>query len=140
MAVDEVVPGSPVPTTVPPAPRVRGASRARIWIGAVVILGALGFLLTQLGNSATYFKTASEAVRDKASLGTNRFRIEGVAKEIAVEVSNEVDETLLLIAGQRVVASVEVSDEYPLEVVEQILQKISLPAGAVEISHVLQVR
>jgi cytochrome c-type biogenesis protein CcmE len=31
-----------------------------------------------LGNATVYFKTADEAVRDRASLGTRRFRVEGV--------------------------------------------------------------
>ena len=30
-----------------------------------------------LGNATVYFKTADEAVRDKAKLGSHRFRIEG---------------------------------------------------------------
>jgi cytochrome c-type biogenesis protein CcmE len=45
----------------------------------LVIAGAIGFLLWQgLGNATVYFKTADEAVRDKESLGTRRFRVEGV--------------------------------------------------------------
>lgn len=46
---------------------------------ALVIAGAIGFLLWQgLGNATVYFKTADEAVRDKESLGSRRFRVEGV--------------------------------------------------------------
>jgi cytochrome c-type biogenesis protein CcmE len=45
----------------------------------LVIAGAIGFLLWQgLGNATVYFKTADEAVRDKESLGSRRFRVEGV--------------------------------------------------------------
>jgi cytochrome c-type biogenesis protein CcmE len=44
----------------------------------VVIVGALGFLLWQGLDSATvYFKTADEAVRERADLGGRRFRVEG---------------------------------------------------------------
>ena len=43
-----------------------------------MILGALGFLLVRgLGDATVYFKTADEAVAQRASLGTRRFRIEG---------------------------------------------------------------
>ena len=65
---------------VPAAPRVRpgGGGRLRIWIGLAVVLAALGFLLFQgIGNATVYFKTANEAVAQKTSLGTKRFRIEG---------------------------------------------------------------
>jgi cytochrome c-type biogenesis protein CcmE len=64
---------------VPAAPPVRGATPRRLWIAAAVIMAALGFLVVKgLGNATVFFKTADEAVRDKASLGTHRFRIEGV--------------------------------------------------------------
>jgi cytochrome c-type biogenesis protein CcmE len=60
-------------------PRPRGGSRTRLVVVGLVIAGAIGYLLWQgLGNATVYFKTADEAVRDKASLGTRRFRIEGV--------------------------------------------------------------
>ena len=66
-------------TTAPPVtPRGTFGSRRRLTIAAVVILAALGFLVFQgLGNATVYFKTADEAVRDKAKLGSHRFRIEG---------------------------------------------------------------
>jgi cytochrome c-type biogenesis protein CcmE len=51
----------------------------RVWISAVVILGALGFLVFKgLGDATVFFKTADEAVRDKAKLADHRFRVEGV--------------------------------------------------------------
>lgn len=64
---------------VPPAPRVAPAgSRRRLWLAGAVIAAALGFLLWQgLGNATVYFRTADEAVADRAQLGTKRFRIEG---------------------------------------------------------------
>lgn len=44
----------------------------------MVIIVALGFLAVQgLSNATQYFKTANQAVADKASLGTREFRIEG---------------------------------------------------------------
>ena len=50
----------------------------RLWLAAVVVLGALGFLLYQgLGNATLYFRTADEAVAQREKLGDRRFRIEG---------------------------------------------------------------
>ena len=66
----------------PPRVRPRSAHRGRLVVVALVIVGAVGFLLWQgLGNATVYFKTADEAVRDKASLGDRRFRVEGVVLE-----------------------------------------------------------
>ena len=53
-------------------------TRTRLWIAGVVVLGALGFLVFQgLGNATLYFRTADEAVAQRAELGDRRFRIEG---------------------------------------------------------------
>ncbi|HUR22849.1 MAG TPA: cytochrome c maturation protein CcmE [Acidimicrobiales bacterium] len=62
------------------AVRPRGRlSRKRVWVAGAVILGALGFLVVQaLGEATVYFKTADEAVAEKAGLGDRRFRIEGL--------------------------------------------------------------
>ena len=63
----------------------------RLWIGAVVILAALGFIVFQgLGNATVFFKTADEAVRDKAELGDRRFRIEGVVVDDPKPQGNDV--------------------------------------------------
>lgn len=64
--------------------RTSRPQRARVVIGVVVVAAAIVFLLTQLGNATTYFKTADEAVRDRASLGSSRFRIEGAVVEGSV--------------------------------------------------------
>jgi cytochrome c-type biogenesis protein CcmE len=66
----------PVRTTPPPP--VRGFSPRRLTIAALVVLGALGFLVYRgLGNATLYFRTADEAVAQKSELGDRRFRIEG---------------------------------------------------------------
>lgn len=73
----------PVPPAVG-APRRRGAflgSRRRQLVAGIVIAGALAFLLLEgLDNATVYFKTADQAVADKASLGTRQFRIEGTVE------------------------------------------------------------
>lgn len=49
-------------------------------LGAVllVIVAALGFLVVKgLGDATTYFKNADEAVAQRSSLGTKRFRLQG---------------------------------------------------------------
>lgn len=64
--------------TTPVRPRGSHASRGRLWGAGLVIVAAIGFLLWQgLGSATVYFKTADEAVAQRASLGTRRFRIEG---------------------------------------------------------------
>src|SRR5262249_11446409 len=42
----------------------------------------------------------------------------GVALQVVVDVPDEMDQALLLLAGQRVIAAIEVGDQYPLEVPE----------------------
>jgi cytochrome c-type biogenesis protein CcmE len=52
--------------------------RRRLAIVLLALAALLGFLAVRsLGASTLYFKTADEAVADKDSLGTRRFRIEG---------------------------------------------------------------
>jgi len=52
--------------------------RRRLWLAGAVVLAALGFLVFQgLGNATLYFRTADEAVAQRAQLGERRFRIEG---------------------------------------------------------------
>ncbi len=47
-------------------------------MAGLVILGALGYLAAEgLSNATVYFKTADQAVAQRPSLGTHRFRIEG---------------------------------------------------------------
>ena len=90
---------APPQMPVPPAPRVRGpraratlGSRARLLAAVVVIVGAIGYLLYEgLGNAAVYFRTADQAVAQKASLGTRRFRIEGTVQPNLHDQGDAVD-------------------------------------------------
>jgi len=57
----------------------------------VVIAAALGLVLVQgLANATVYFKTADQAVADRASLGSDRFRIEGTVQPDVREVAKTV--------------------------------------------------
>jgi cytochrome c-type biogenesis protein CcmE len=50
-------------------------------IAFLVIAGAVSFLLLEgLNNATVYFKTADQAVADKAALGSRQFRIEGTVE------------------------------------------------------------
>jgi cytochrome c-type biogenesis protein CcmE len=55
-----------------------GPSRRRMWVVAVVILAAIGFLLFKgLTSAIVFFKTANEAVAQRATLGNSDFQLEG---------------------------------------------------------------
>ena len=61
--------------------RPRQTKRGRIIVSSVVALAAIGFLVSKgLGSATVYFKTADEAVAQRQSLGTRRFRIEGTVQ------------------------------------------------------------
>ena len=67
-------------------------TRRRLWLAGIVVLAALGFLVFQgLGNATLYFRTADEAVAQRAELGDRRFRIEGDVVDGSVrQVGNDV--------------------------------------------------
>jgi cytochrome c-type biogenesis protein CcmE len=47
----------------------------------VLIIFAIGFVLFQgLNSAALYYRNADEAVRDKSTLGTRRFRVQGTVQ------------------------------------------------------------
>jgi cytochrome c-type biogenesis protein CcmE len=63
-------------------------STRRLWVAGVVVLAALGFLVVRgLGNATLYFRTADEAVAQRAQLGDRRFRIEGTVVPDSVRAS-----------------------------------------------------
>ncbi len=69
--------------------RRAASGRRRYWVVALVVAGAVGFLLAKgLGNSIVYFKTADEAVADRAQLGDRTFRIEGVVVPGTIRQNN----------------------------------------------------
>ena len=61
-------------------------SRLRLGVVLAVIAGALAYLLLQgLGNATLYFRNADEAVAQRESLGTRRFRLQGTVVDGTVE-------------------------------------------------------
>jgi len=69
---------------------LRGHRRRQL-VALLVIAGALGVLIWRgLGNATVYFKTADEAVAQRAKLGTHRFRIEGTVQPGVSQVGENV--------------------------------------------------
>jgi cytochrome c-type biogenesis protein CcmE len=103
----------PVPPAVG-APRRRGAllgNRRRQVVAGLVIAAALAFLLLEgLDNATVYFKTADQAVADKASLGTRQFRIEGTVEP---NVRQQAGTTLFSIVANGVQVAVVDSKQPP---------------------------
>jgi cytochrome c-type biogenesis protein CcmE len=72
-------------------PRLLLGSRRRQLIAFGIIAVGLGFLIFQgLGNATVYFKTADEAVAQRAKLGTHQFRIEGTVQPGVHQVGQDV--------------------------------------------------
>jgi cytochrome c-type biogenesis protein CcmE len=56
-------------------------SRLRLGVVIAVVCGAVAFLLVQgLGNATTFYRNADEVVTERESLGTKRFRLQGVVQ------------------------------------------------------------
>jgi cytochrome c-type biogenesis protein CcmE len=76
-------------------PRTLLGSRRRQVIAFALIIGALLVLVVEgLGNATVYFKTADEAVAQRAKLGTRRFRIEGTVQSDVHQVGQDVSFTI----------------------------------------------
>ncbi len=67
-----------------------GGNNRRVLAFASVLLAAIGFLVVKgLGTASTYFRTADEAVAQVDSLGTRRFRLEGVVVDGSVRTEKK---------------------------------------------------
>lgn len=70
---------------IPPA----RSKRARVFVFLAVILGALGFLVIKgLGDASLYFRQADEAVAQIATIGDERFRIQGIVVDGSITESD----------------------------------------------------
>jgi cytochrome c-type biogenesis protein CcmE len=68
--------------------RTRKGSRPRILVASGLAVAAIAFVLWQgLGGATVYFRTADEAVAQRSSLGTKRFRLEGVVTAGTIQQS-----------------------------------------------------
>lgn len=67
------------PRTEPTTSTGRRRARRRLLVVGLVLVAAFVFLLVEgLGNSLDYYQTVDQALAHKASLGTSRFRLEGL--------------------------------------------------------------
>ena len=94
-------------TATAPAPRVRPAAPAatkwRIAAVVLVVAAAIGFLVFKgLGDATVYFKTADEAVAEKAELGDRRFRVEGAVVTGSVRETSDGVRFEIISAGETV--------------------------------------
>lgn len=100
MALTGPAPADTSPPDSAPAggglPPVAGPVRRRALLGsrrrqigaAVVIAGAIGFLIAQgLGSATEYYKTVPQAIADRASLKQSQFRIMGTVDNDVRQVS-----------------------------------------------------
>jgi cytochrome c-type biogenesis protein CcmE len=90
----------------------RTQGRRRLIVVGLVVLAALGFVVFRgLGNATLYFRTADEAVAQKATLGARQFRIEGIVVAGTIHtVGKSVDFVIVGPGGTRV-AVVHSSDQ-----------------------------
>lgn len=66
-----------------------------MWGVLALIVVAIGFVLFQgLNNAALYYRNADEAVAQKSTLGTHRFRVQGTVQDDVVKAGDEVDFTI----------------------------------------------
>jgi cytochrome c-type biogenesis protein CcmE len=83
---------TPRPLEEAPRPARRKRRSPAVWGALALIVVAIGFVLFQgLNSAALYYRNANEAVRDKASLGTSRFRIQGTVQQGVTKNGDEVD-------------------------------------------------
>jgi cytochrome c-type biogenesis protein CcmE len=88
-------PGSGDAGTAPAAPARRAQTlspeqqrQRRLWVVGVVIVAAIGFLVWKgISSAIVFFKTANEAVAQRASLGNATFQLEGTVVPGTVHMS-----------------------------------------------------
>src|SRR5262249_32092245 len=66
--------------------------------------------------------------------------VERVLEEVVVEVSHQVEMTLLLVAGDRIIRRVEVRHEDASEVMDRFLEESALPSRMIQVDDDLRAR
>jgi cytochrome c-type biogenesis protein CcmE len=88
------------PRRVEDTPRRRKRKSPVMYGALALIVVAIGFVLFQgLNNAALYYRNADEAIAQKQSLGTRRFRVQGVVQPGVTKVGQEVDFVIQFPAG-----------------------------------------
>ncbi len=66
------------------------SQRRRLWLAGAVVFGALAFVVVRgLDDATLYFRTADEAVAQRATLKDRRFRIQGIVVPGTVRQSGD---------------------------------------------------
>jgi len=74
----------------PPASRRSTRSRLPAIVLIVVVVLGLGFVLVKaLGSATTFYRNVDEAVAERESLGTKRFRLQGTVVDGTIERTGE---------------------------------------------------
>jgi len=77
-------------TLTAPGKRAR-KRKPGVYVLLVLIVAAIGYVIFQgLNNAALYYRNADEAIAQKATLGTHRFRVQGTVQDGVTKVGNEV--------------------------------------------------
>jgi cytochrome c-type biogenesis protein CcmE len=96
----DVTPREADPTVGPDggAPEARRPRRRRnpaAYVLLLLVVVGLGVVLFQgLNNAALYYRNVDEALHDKGSIGTSRFRVQGTVQDDVKQVDGEVDFTI----------------------------------------------
>ncbi len=86
--------------TVPPVSALaKRRRRLRYLVLAVVLVGAIAFLISRIGGSLDYFETVDQAMAQKAKLGGQTFRLEGLV--VPGSVRRTVDGVDFVAAGTK---------------------------------------
>jgi cytochrome c-type biogenesis protein CcmE len=86
-----------------PSARKRPNTRRRAWVGLGAVGAALGYLLYQgLGSATQYYLTADQALAKQASLGTQRFNLEGTVVQGTIAQKGATVDFVVENAGVRI--------------------------------------
>jgi cytochrome c-type biogenesis protein CcmE len=77
------------PRTVAPPPRARKKRPIGVYLALAAVVAGIGFVVLQgLGDATLYFRNVDEVVANPDSLGTRRFRLQGLVQD-DVETNGE---------------------------------------------------